>query len=219
MKSNDNPLSRKENIVIQELSDEILIYDLNKNKALCLNKTSASIWHQCDGTKSVTEISQILANELKTSISEDIVWLALNQFKKNDLLAENIEFVTPFDEFNRREIVKRIGFASMIALPMIASVVAPSAIHAASNCPTPTTCPSIVDAMNPSNLADGCFCLSNLNCASGICPVGSMVCFGTLAGFCNQVGNGVGASASCCPCQSNLDCVSGICPVGSMICF
>ena len=42
MKSGRNPLSRQDNIVIQELKDEILIYDL-QNKALCLNQTSATI--------------------------------------------------------------------------------------------------------------------------------------------------------------------------------
>ena len=61
MKSGNYPLSRQDNIVIQELRDEVLIYDLAKNKALCLNQTSAKVWQECDGTKSVSEISKTLS--------------------------------------------------------------------------------------------------------------------------------------------------------------
>ena len=57
MKTSKNPVSRKKNIVIQELEEEILIYDLAKNKALCLNESAKMIWLECDGTNSVTEIS------------------------------------------------------------------------------------------------------------------------------------------------------------------
>ena len=117
MKSGNYPLSRQDNIVIQELQNEILIYDLTKNKALCLNQTSAMIWQECDGTKSVTEISQILSKKLKSNVSEDIVWLALNQFKNDNLLTQSEQFTTPLDGLTRREVVKRIGFASMVALP------------------------------------------------------------------------------------------------------
>lgn len=218
MKSGKMPQSRRDNIVIQEFENEVLIYDLSINKAFCLNETSAIIWQECNGKKSVAEISQTLSQKLKSNVSEDLVWLALNQFKKDNLLVESSNFITPLDGLNRREIVKRIGFASIIALPVIASVTAPSAIHAQSNCLAPPSCAGIVDAMTPNNLPDGCFCLSNLNCLSGICPIVSMVCSGTLDGFCNQIGNMVGASAPCCPCQSNLDCVQGICPVNTMIC-
>lgn len=38
MKSNLNPLSRKNDLVVQELDGEVMIYDLNANKAFCLNK-------------------------------------------------------------------------------------------------------------------------------------------------------------------------------------
>ena len=103
MKSGNYPLSRQDNIVIQELRDEVLIYDLQKNKALCLNQTSALIWQECDGTKSVAEISQTFSKTLKSNVSEDIVWLALNQFKSDNLLAESNNFITPLDGLTRRE--------------------------------------------------------------------------------------------------------------------
>jgi hypothetical protein len=35
------PISRQQNIVVQDLGSEVLIYDLTINKAFCLNETSA----------------------------------------------------------------------------------------------------------------------------------------------------------------------------------
>ncbi len=106
------PRARKENIVVQELRNEILIYDLLKNKALCLNQTSTLIWHECDGTKSVAEIKSILSKKLKTTINEDIVWLALSQFKTDNLLQKSEGFRTPIDGSIRREVIRKLGFTS-----------------------------------------------------------------------------------------------------------
>jgi hypothetical protein len=223
MKSGSNPMSRRDNIVIQEFRDEVLIYDLSKNKAFCLNETSAMVWQECDGTKSVGEISQNLSRKLQTNVSEDIVWLSLKQFKKDKLLA-NKDFVTPLDGLNRREIVKRIGFASMVALPLIASVVAPSAIHAQSG--NQTACDGSLGP-GTSSFLEGSDCSSNLDCCSGICMTNqdqSMTCGPTTsipnidAATCcpNFVCDcssraGVSARLTDCPCVSNLDCCSGIC--------
>lgn len=215
MNSGNYPLSRKDNIVIQEFDNEILIYDLMKNKALCLNQTSAMVWQECDGTKSVAEISLILSKKFKTNISEEIVWLALNQFKKDSLLEKNNEFTTPLDGLSRREVVKRIGFASMIALPLISSVVAPSAVQAQSGAlcagfaaPNLTCVPG-----NNNDLSDdGCPCNTNEEC-QGVCPVTSpRFCLGANTGpFCAP-GNSLDLSQDCCPCTSNNECI-GVCPV------
>ncbi|NJM52437.1 MAG: PqqD family protein [Blastocatellia bacterium] len=103
------PVSRSNNIIVQEFADEVLIYDLEKNKAFCLNRTSAMIWQKCDGNNSVTEISRKLSYKLKTNVSEEIVWLAVSQFKADGLLKNSNEFITSFDELSRREVVKRLA--------------------------------------------------------------------------------------------------------------
>ncbi len=94
----DNPKSRIENIVVQEFAKEILIYDLKTNKAFCLNETSAMIYQLCDGKRSVAEISQILTKKLNQPMTEDLIWLALDNFKKDNLLEENEKFEIDFDE-------------------------------------------------------------------------------------------------------------------------
>jgi hypothetical protein len=135
------PFSRKQNIVVQELENELLVYDLQTNKAYCLNETSAIVYGFCDGTKSIAELSDLMSRKLKTLVSEDFVRLALNELNDNGLLVNADEFEGYFTRLSRREIVRKVGLASMIALPLISSVVAPNAAMAASqalNCtPTP----------------------------------------------------------------------------------
>jgi hypothetical protein len=150
------PLAKKENIVIQELDNEVLIYDLNINKAFCLNETSAIIWQLCDGTKTVSEISQAVGNKFNSTVSEDFVWLALEQFRKDKLMTNDFEgvFEEVFKGQTRREVIRKVALASMVALPVVSSIIAPTAINAQSgtcicttpgDCLTQTTCPSTVN--------------------------------------------------------------------------
>jgi len=151
----NKPVSRQSNIVVQDLENEVLIYDLTINKAFCLNQTSGLVFALCDGTRTVTQISNLMSVNLKTLVSEDFVYLALAELKKNNLLENSDEFPDHFAGLSRREVVKKVGLASMVALPVIASVVAPNA------------------AMSQSG---GC----NLNtCVTGVCiPAGQDVCAG-----------------------------------------
>jgi hypothetical protein len=126
------PASRKEDIVVQKLEDEVLIYDLKENRAFCLNETSALVWQMCDGNKSVTEISQAISQKLKSPATEDFVWLAIDQLKKENLIANSEEIVPDFNGLSRREVIKKVGLGTMIALPLISSLVAPTASQAAS---------------------------------------------------------------------------------------
>jgi Coenzyme PQQ synthesis protein D (PqqD) len=127
------PISRKDNIIVQELNGEVLLYDLNIDKAFCLNETSALVWDLCDGKNSVSEISQAIGKKLKVPANEDLVWLALDQLKAENLVETGLK-ASYFEGMNRRDVIKKVGLATMIALPVVASVVAPRAVHALSGC-------------------------------------------------------------------------------------
>lgn len=146
------PLARTENIVIQELENEVLIYDLNLNKAFCLNQTSAIIWQLCDGTKTVSEISQAVSQKFATTVAEDVVWLALEQFKKDKLMAN--EFKSVLAGVTRRAAIRKMGLASAIALPVIVSIIAPTSASAATldcSCVVPGDCLAKPGCPNPNN--------------------------------------------------------------------
>jgi hypothetical protein len=122
------PVARKSGLVVQEMPDEVLVYDLNSNKAHCLNQTAASVWRACDGKTSVSEI----ATSFGAGANEDLVWLAIDQLSESNLLEAQIR--SGFVGQSRREVIKKIGLASMVALPVIASLVAPQNALAAQSC-------------------------------------------------------------------------------------
>jgi hypothetical protein len=137
MKKNIAPKARKENLVVQELGGEVLIYDLDTNKAFCLNEASALVWQACDGNKDVSEIRSLLGKQLNSTVNDDFVWLALDQLKKENLIENKDEVAVDFNGMSRRDVIKKVGLASVIALPVVASLVAPKAAMAASTCGQP----------------------------------------------------------------------------------
>jgi hypothetical protein len=198
------------------LPNETLIYDLKIDKAYCLNQTSALVWSECDGTNTAADISRNISPKLGAAVSEDIVWLALSQFKKDGLLDGNEQLVTPLDGLSRREIVKRVGFASVVALPIISAMVAPKAAWAQSACISPGPQTGCVPGNGNDLSPAGCPCTGNPECA-GVCPVGppgARFCAGgpPVGPFCAP-GNVNDLSADCCPCTGNPEC-AGVCPVG-----
>ena len=157
MKNPNNPLARQNGLVVQEMPDEVLIYDLESNKAHCLNHSAAAVWKSCDGNNSILDIVRQFESSGGGKINEDFVWLAIDQLGENGLLAEGI---TPrFQGRSRREVLKTIGLASIVALPVIASLVAPpNALGAVScSCFVPFDCSTLM-------------CPSTNNCnGAGVC--------------------------------------------------
>lgn len=140
------PLARKNDIVIQEFGNEILIYDLKSNKAYNLNETSALIWQLSNGDNTICEIAGNITKRLNSSINEEFVWLALEQLRKENLIENKTEISSLYQGISRREIIRRVGLASMVALPLVSSLVAPTAVSAASTCAIGTCrCPNITD--------------------------------------------------------------------------
>lgn len=135
-KGDDNsvfhPKATTEQLVAQKLEDELLIYDLNANQAICLNQTAALVWQNCDGKSSVSKIGQKLEKKLGAPVSEELVMFAISELKEKGLLENGESISNKFEGLSRREIVKKVGFASLVALPIVSSIVAPAAAEAQS---------------------------------------------------------------------------------------
>ena len=127
-KANNNSqtaLARQEEIVVQELPDEVLVYDLKRHKAHCLNKTAAFIWQRCDGQTSVKELANMLGRESGSPVEEDVIWYALDKLGRAELLEEKINLPVK-DAMSRRRMIRRLG--ALAAVPAVVSLVAPSAL-------------------------------------------------------------------------------------------
>lgn len=182
----DKPTARTENLVVQEVNDEVLIYDLVTNKAYCLNHTSGQVWQLCDGNNSIADIGGRISDKLQTPFSEDIVWLALDGLKRNGLVMDTDDLPPDPNRLSRRAVMKKIGFASMVAMPIISSLVAPPAVAAISG-------------------GQACSC-SGLSGAVAVCPVGTASCPPASArcvilpgGFCFGPAGDVSCNGTCQP--------------------
>jgi len=131
------PRARREGILIQELSDEVLVYDLEDHKAHCLNKMAAMVWERCDGNMTARAIALSVGDELNTEVDERIVWHALDELGKAQLLEKRIEPPEGKARVSRRELMRRAGIAAMIAIPVVSSILAPKALASAASCGSP----------------------------------------------------------------------------------
>src|SRR6185503_15133397 len=147
------PLARTEQLIVKEVDDEVLVYDLKTDQAHCLNKTAALVWKKCDGRATVENIAGSLANEINVAKDERIVWLALDQLEKFNLLESAATQPGFLPRINRRQLVRTIGVATL-ALPVIFSIASPRPVEAASPC------------SNPMGRPGGCPCATDAQCAS-----------------------------------------------------
>lgn len=126
------PAARKDELIVQEVEGETLVYDLKSNKAHCLNRMAATVWRHCDGKQTVREAAERIALEMGAPVSSEVVLLAIEQLEKRGLLEEHIERSHGSKRISRRELARSLGLATAIALPFISSINAPAAIQAAS---------------------------------------------------------------------------------------
>lgn len=156
MNDSQMPVARKEGLVIQEMPTEVLVYDLETNKAHCLNQTAAIVWKSCDGKNTVSDISSLLSSTINGNpVQEDMIWLAIDQLNDKNLLETPIS--PQFSNGStRRDVIKKVGLAAVIALPVISSLVAPKAAHAGSTCTPGGACTTNADCTAP------CTCQNNV---------------------------------------------------------
>jgi hypothetical protein len=168
------PEVRTNKVVVSELKDELLIYCLVTNQAYCLNKTAAAVYQSADGIKSVKDIAHSLSRELKSPVTEEFVLFSLNELKSQNLVKFSTVAEPPPAKQSRREVIKKIGLSTAIALPIITMLSAPKAADAQS------ACGDLLDACTGGGstppFAQGS-CCSGFNCCpnnqcypTGICP-------------------------------------------------
>ena len=152
------PRARTEGLVIQTLPEEVLVYDRKRDKAHCLNQTAALVWKYCDGKTTVPNIATLLEGELKTGlVDEGIVWYALGQLSKNHLLEESLAPPTALAGMNRRQMVRKLGFAALVAVPLVTSIIAPTPAQAVTCIAMGQPCPN--DPVNCcNNFCNGSVC-------------------------------------------------------------
>jgi hypothetical protein len=95
---------------------------------------------------------------MNVPVDERLVLVALDQLGKHRLFDEPFKVPPAVWGTNRRQMMRRLGLAALVAVPVITSIVAPTAAHAQSGCRTSG------QSCNP---LTGPFCCQNLFCGQG----------------------------------------------------
>ena len=137
------PPTRRADLILRRVRDELVVYDTELHQAHCLNATAAAVFELCDGERT----PRLIAAEL--GLDEEIVLLALE-----DLRAQRL--VEGGAAISRRAFVRGVGVAAAVSLPVITSLAVPPAAAAQSCFPEGAAC--VIDQQ----------CCSQ-NCNDGVC--------------------------------------------------
>ncbi len=130
------PRARQEGLVVQELPDELLIYDRETDTAHCLGAVAARVWRSCTGEHDIATLTVLSTDD---GDAEALVGDALDELYAKGLLVE-----APASEpdaprtVSRRQAMARM--AGVAATPLIVSAMAPAAYASASCVPANTNC-------------------------------------------------------------------------------
>lgn len=119
------PKARTTDIIEQEAGGELMIYDLQTNIAYTLNETLKNVYKAC-GKQTFKELKR------EHKFSDDLIHFSLAELSASNLIEDYN--ANHFAGFSRREVIKKVGLATMVALPVIAGITAPKAAQAASGC-------------------------------------------------------------------------------------
>lgn len=110
---------------MEEIGDELLVFDVDRQVAHSLNGVATLVWRACDGSRDAGGIAAACELDL------DVVELTLAELANIDVLVDG----QPEERVvSRRQVLRRgvlTGAAIGVALPVIRSVTAPSAALAA----------------------------------------------------------------------------------------
>jgi hypothetical protein len=126
------PIARKDELIVEEVLGEWVVYDKNQKRAHNLNSTMAWIWRHCDGATDVDEMAMQFDQEFGSSGSLDLIRSGIQQLEAANLLvsapraAQAMAATAP--EMSRRSIVA----AGSALAPILASILVPTAAAAKS---------------------------------------------------------------------------------------
>lgn len=178
-RSHKLPFARSERLVIEELGDELLVYDLDVKHAHCLTPTAARVWRRCDGRTSPDTVARGLGMDTGE------VTRALDELERCELL---VAPVVTNGGLSRRDLGLRVAkvAAAAATMPLVLSIAAPAAAQTQTQI---DTCKAIDTSKGCGKCNDGgtaggpCCCCSP---ASG----SGKVCAASLSDCQSQLGSG-----------------------------
>jgi hypothetical protein len=156
LSGDQKPLARADKLVVEEVGEELLVYDQTNDTAHSLSVAAARVWRACDGERSAKDLSAEL------DLDGDTVRRALEELDECNLLGNGEQR----DGMTRREATlktAKVG-AGIASAPLIYSILAPMPALAA----TQQYCLSIFGECTSDTDTTGC----------GVCHMAGCSCCG-----------------------------------------
>jgi hypothetical protein len=117
------PTARTDELLVEELGEELLVYDQRNDQVHCLGSAARTVWRACDGKTSVEQLGRAL------NLDCELVDRALGELEACGLLDDEAAGGVTRREATGR--LARIGAAAASA-PLVYSIAAPAPASAAS---------------------------------------------------------------------------------------
>jgi hypothetical protein len=129
------PRIRRKQLVTRDLGDELLVYDLERHKAYCLNRVARQVFRHCDGNTTIRDMAVRIGDALGMRVDEQSVRLGLLRLEKGHLLEHPLGRIL---RASRRDALRTLGRAAVAAIPLVTAMSIPTSAQAQATgvCPT-----------------------------------------------------------------------------------
>jgi len=151
---------KQRKLITRKIDDELLVFDEETSTAHCLNGIAGEMWIACERESSAGEVTAIL-HPRWPDIEEEVVAASLSKLAAAGLFEETT--AQENISHGRRQLIRKLGFAAAVTLPIVlTSVLVPPAYAAAS-------CGHLLDQCGSGKPA----CCAGFHCLAGFCePIG-----------------------------------------------
>ena len=138
------PEARSSGLVVEEVVDEVLVYELETHLARLLSPQTAKIWRLCDGEQTIEDIAEEL------EVAQSAVQDTIQELFIAELLDASPEKSVPDGErfdLSRRSVMRQAAAATLLVAPAIVTLSIPApaaalsrwgnACHNEAECGTP----------------------------------------------------------------------------------
>src|SRR2546430_2517607 len=81
-----HPRARQNDILVEHVGDETIVYDGERHQAHSLNRSASIVWQHSNGERSVAELATVLGTELGIEPNESLVEYAVDELARANLL-------------------------------------------------------------------------------------------------------------------------------------
>jgi hypothetical protein len=138
------PVARNEDLLVEEIHDETVVFDTRSREAHCLSPLAAVVFAHCDGETSIDDLASLASERLGEPVDPERVRDALALLEERSLL----DTVGQQDDgLSRRQMIKRSAVTGglVASAPLITSVFPPTAAAASSaTCGGPPPLPTVL---------------------------------------------------------------------------